>query len=136
MLFVCVGNSCRSIMAEAMARSLGGPRVMAASAGLAPAGFVAEPTMRVLAERGHDVAGLYSKGLDAVAGRTFDVVVSLLGERGLQVLPSRLGHHREAWDVVDPFGEDEALYRRVAGELEARVRRLLDDEVGRELPGS
>ena len=49
LLFVCLGNSCRSIMAEALARHrFPGTRV--ASAGLRPLGYVAEKTLAVLAE--------------------------------------------------------------------------------------
>jgi protein-tyrosine-phosphatase len=120
-------------MAEAIARSLGGGRLVAESAGLAPAGFVADATIRVLAARGHDTAGLWSKGLEALDAEPFDVVVSLLGRRGVDLLPPALGHRFEAWDIRDPFGEDETIYQQVAREIEARVRLLVDRELGGEL---
>ena len=47
-LFVCIGNTCRSPMAEAMARAMGGDRVRAYSAGLNPTGRVARETIEVL----------------------------------------------------------------------------------------
>ena len=135
MLFICLGNSCRSIMAEAVARSLGGDRVAAFSAGLAPAGFVAEATLATLAERGHPTSDLRSKGLEAVSGQPFDVVVSLLGARGLDLLPPEIGLRREAWEIPDPFGEDSAFYGQVAARLELRVAGLLAEELGPELGG-
>lgn len=123
-------------MAEAIARSLAGGRVVAVSAGLAPAGFVAEATIRVLEMRGHDTGGLWSKGLDALEGEPFDIVVSLLGRRGVDLLPRALGHRFEAWDLRDPFGEDEAVYRQVVRDIEGRVRRLVEQELAGELPRS
>ena len=63
-LFICLGNSCRSIMAEALARHRCGDRWEAASAGINPLGFVAPETLKVLAEMGVSPAGLYSKGLE------------------------------------------------------------------------
>ncbi|MCU0234580.1 MAG: hypothetical protein MUE90_11205 [Thermoanaerobaculales bacterium] len=135
LLFICLGNSCRSIMAEAMARSLGGERVAASSAGLAPAGFVAEATLATLAERGHLTTDLRSKGLEAVAGQQFDVVVSLLGARGLDLLPPEIGNRREAWEIPDPFGEDPSVYGQVAARLELLVAGLLAEELGPELGG-
>ncbi len=134
LLFVCVGNSCRSIMAEAIARSLAGRRIVAASAGLAPAGFVADATIRILEAHGYETAGLWSKGLHALDAEPFDVVVSLLGRRGVDLLPRALGHRVEAWDLRDPFGEDESTYRQVLRDIETRVRRLLDREIEGELP--
>ena len=63
-LFICLGNSCRSIMAEALARHRCGDRWDAASAGINPLGFVAPETLTVLTEIGVSLAGLYSKGLE------------------------------------------------------------------------
>ena len=133
LLFVCVGNSCRSIMAEAIARRKGGDRVIARSVGLAPAGFVAAPTLATLEALGCATDGLRSEGLEAVSGETFDVVVSLIGERGLEILPSRIGHRLVVWDLPDPFGEDDALYRHVARRLEELVSALLAEELREEL---
>jgi len=51
-LFVCLGNSCRSQMAEAFARAYGSDVLIAASAGLTPASGVAADTSRAMAEKG------------------------------------------------------------------------------------
>jgi protein-tyrosine-phosphatase len=120
-------------MAEAMARSLGGDRVEALSAGLSPAGFIAETTFFTLRRLGYPTDGLYSKGLDAIETTAVDVVVSLIG--GEVHYPLGCGPHaREIhWPISDPFGEDESLYLRVARDIEARVRRLLQEELAGEL---
>ena len=120
-------------MAEAMARSLGGDSVCAFSAGLAPAGFIAEPTIQTLAAMGYPNNGLRSKGFDEIASDSIDLVISLLGDRGLNVIPHEYGARREAWPVPDPFGEDETFYLHVGRQIEARVRKMLADELEEEL---
>jgi protein-tyrosine-phosphatase len=120
-------------MAEAITRGLGGKRVDARSAGLAPLGWLAEPTIAVLEARGFSTEGLSSKGLNTVEADDLDVVVSLIGEHGLSVLPPGMGARREAWAIPDPFGEDEVFYLDVARQLEDRIRRLLLDELQGEL---
>lgn len=132
-LFVCIGNSCRSPMAEAIARSLGGDRVEASSAGLSPLGWISSETVDALETLGYPAHDLQSKGLDAVDLDNLDIVVSLLGERGLDSIPQCIGTRREAWAIVDPFGEDDELYLEVAHELETRIRRLLSQESEPEL---
>jgi arsenate reductase len=120
-------------MAEAIARSVGGGRVEARSAGLSPLGWVADETRNALHTLGYSAEGLSSKGLSDVELDGVDVVVSLLGYRGLDCLPRGIGAHREAWTIADPFGEDEEVYLEVARELERRVQKLLDEELDPEL---
>jgi arsenate reductase len=132
-LFVCIGNSCRSPMAEAIARHLGGRRVDVRSAGIAPAGFVAGGTLGALEALGYSGEGLWSKGLDDVIVQDLDVMVSLLGEGALDLLPRGTGARREAWTVLDPFGEDEDVYLDVARGLEVKIRTLLSEELDGEL---
>ncbi len=120
-------------MAEAIARGLGGDRVDARSAGLTPLGWVADQTIAALHSLGFASEGLASKGLDAVDTEDLDIVVSLLGKRGLDHIPLGVGARREAWPIPDPFGEDEAFYLDVARQLELRIRRLLAEEVESEL---
>ena len=74
-----------------------------------------------------------SKGLYDIDLDDLDIVVSLLGERGLDSIPHGIGSRREAWAIVDPFGEDDELYLEVARELEIRIRQLLREELEPEL---
>jgi arsenate reductase len=134
-LFLCIGNSCRSPMAEAIARGLGGDRVTALSAGLAPTGRVAEGSLGALRALGYSTDTLRSKGLDEVPLTSLDVVVSLVGAPGLAAVPGGGGlRRREAWSIPDPYGADEARYRAVARDIEARVRGLLSEILGAEPP--
>jgi protein-tyrosine-phosphatase len=132
-LFICIGNSCRSPMAEAITRSLAGDRVEALSAGLSPLGWISDQTLSTLRTLGYDVEGLSSKGLQDVPLENVDIVVSLLGGRGLDAIPVAVGTRRESWPIVDPFGEDEELYLAVARELESRIGQLLAEEEKAEL---
>jgi arsenate reductase len=126
-LFICIGNSCRSPMAEAIARALGGDRVHASSAGLAATGRVAASTLEALATLGYPSDGLDSKGLDEVPLEGLDVVVSLIGPAGLDWLPRGLAARRVAWAIPDPYGSDVATYLAVGRAIEERVRGLLGE---------
>lgn len=126
LLFLCLGNTCRSPMAEAMARGLGGLGVTAFSAGLRPTGRVAWGTLETLRLLGFDPSGLTSKGLGEVPLDEMDVFVSLIGTQGLTYLP-QTGAKRVAWEIRDPYGEDLATYQRVARDLVPRIGSLLED---------
>jgi protein-tyrosine-phosphatase len=121
-LFVCLGNSCRSPMAEAIARHTAADILEASSAGIIALGFVARPTIRVLEEFGYPAEGLRSKMLtrDAVDGA--DLLVNMSGRQMTQLAN---GHTQvEDWDVGDPFGEDPEVYRKICKEIESRVEQL------------
>src|SRR5437016_8249876 len=60
-LFVCLGNSCRSPMAEAIARQLAPDLWEVTSGGLTPLGYIAEPTLETLAKNNVPAEGLASK---------------------------------------------------------------------------
>lgn len=133
-LFLCIGNTCRSPMAEAIARHRGGQRVRSCSAGLAPTGRVAAETLRTLDRLGYPSDGLASKGVASIDLGRIDLAVSLVGPGGFSALPASLPVERIAWRVRDPFGEDEAVYLAVARDIEARVIGMLGDVLDPELP--
>ncbi|MGQ9919816.1 MAG: arsenate-mycothiol transferase ArsC [Desulfobacca sp.] len=117
--FVCLGNSCRSIMAEAMARHFYGGQVEAVSAGLRPLGWVAPETLAVLTEWQIPTRGLSSKGLAAVALEACQAIINFSG-RDLQnhLPPDFCGRilHRQ---VADPFGLDLDHYRQTRDVIRA-----------------
>ena len=121
-LFVCIGNSCRSQMAEAFARAYGADVVEAGSAGVAPAGIVAPLTRQVLAEKNVSSEGQIPKGLAAFAKEQFEVIVNLSGGP----LPVRPAANRLIeWRVRDPIGQSQETYRAVAAQIEDLVMRLI-----------
>ncbi len=132
-LFLCIGNSCRSPMAEAMANSLGGGRVEAHSAGLAAIDHVSAGTVHALEALGYPSEGLTCKDVRTVAVEEMDVIVSLIGRDAFTYLPGHLPARRVAWSIRDPFGEDDEVFHEVAHQIERRVRSLIR-ELARELP--
>ncbi len=92
------------------------------SAGLAPAAGLPALTRQTLSEKNIASEGQFPKGLEAIAGEPFEVVVNLSGER----LPFSFGNARLLeWNVRDPIGESADVYRAVATQIEGLVMRLI-----------
>lgn len=127
--FVCLGNSCRSQMAEAWARHLGAGGVEAMSAGVRPLGFISEETIEVMGEKGISLDGHKSKGLDAIHWQQVDVLVNMSPYSPDSFAPSFTGRRIE-WRVHDPFDEPMETFREVRDQLEKLVRKLLKDVQG------
>jgi protein-tyrosine-phosphatase len=127
-LFICLINSCRSIMAEALTRHRCGDRWEAVSAGLAPLGWVAPETLEALAEVGVSTAALRSKGLNEFDLSEFCLVVNLsthsLEERISPADAARVIHR----PVPDPFGCNREAYRRSRDAIEALIVQELCGE--------
>jgi len=128
-LFVCTGNSARSIMAEALLRQHGGDRFEVHSAGTIPKG-INPLTLRVLAEAGIDAPWARSKSVDEYLGQTFDYVITVC-DQARQVCPVFPGVHESLhWGYEDPAeatgSEDErlAVFRRVFVQMGERVRQF------------
>jgi len=125
-VFYCIGNACRSPMAEAICRHLGAGEVEAQSAGVAPLGRVSDNAYRALEALGIPSDGLYSKPLSAVSIGKDTLVISL--DEGFPVqrmLGSDVGFEYEDWAVSDPYGENQLCYEGVAKYLLGRIEDLL-----------
>ena len=123
-LFICVGNTCRSQMAEALARHLASDVIEPSSAGISPFGRIVDTTRRVLLERGVSMDGQWSKGLREVAPEQADLVVNMSGMSGTALFPNA---RVVDWDVGDPYGETMGVYREIRDEIEERVTQLADE---------
>lgn len=123
-LFVCVGNSCRSQMAEAFARHLGGDAVRASSAGSHPLGWILPDTITVMAEKGIALDGQRSKGIWQVPVDQMDVVVGMGCEVECPVPVGFKGRIVE-WNIPDPYSRDLEFYRQVRDQIESEVQTLL-----------
>ncbi len=122
-LFVCLGNSCRSQMAEGFARHLGAGVWEVESAGLMPATIIAPPVREVMAEKNVDLGGQFPKPIEWMRLRTFDVVVNMSG----YPLPETFAGPARHWQVDDPIGQSGKVYRRVRDRIERLVRDLLEE---------
>ncbi len=129
-LFLCTGNSCRSQMAEALARSRHGDRWEVYSAGTAPAGYVHPLALRVLEEIGIHHQGR-SKSVDAFRDMDFDLVVTVC-DAAREACPVWLGKgrkiHRGFPDPARATGTEEevlAVFRQVRDAIAAMVDEVL-----------
>jgi arsenate reductase (thioredoxin) len=122
-LFVCIGNSCRSQMAEALARSLAADVIEPSSAGLSPLGIIAAPTRQVLLERGVSIDGQHSKGFSETSLTSADLIINMTGIPG-PALFGTLHANVVDWEIDDPYGEEIAVYQQVCDEIEEKIREL------------
>ncbi len=123
-LFVCLGNACRSPMAEAIAFGVAADVIEPSSAGLTPLGRVEPMTTETLVRNGYPAAGLESKAIHFEALRAADIIVNMSG-RPREIAfddPARV----EDWLVEDPYGADAELYQRIFEDIERRVAKLAD----------
>jgi arsenate reductase len=122
--FICVANSARSQLGEAIARHLAPPTTRIHSAGSEPT-RVRPMALQVLEEAGIPCADLASKGLDAIPLDECDVVVTLCAEERCPVLPSTV--KRIDWALPDPAaaGDEKAeleAFRATLAELRQRLQ--------------
>lgn len=101
-LFLCTGNSCRSVMAEAILRSLAPADMKAFSAGSRPTGFVHPYVFKLLSEKGLDIKGLHSKSWESLTDKP-DIVITLCDEAAGEACPLYLGGAVcTHWGMPDP----------------------------------
>lgn len=127
LLFVCVGNSCRSQMAEGLARAMAGDRVEAMSAGVSPGDKVAPKAVEVMRELGVDISDHRPKplteGMLEWADHTFT-----MGCDVRDMCPAEWLSGAGDWRLDDPMGLGLEKYRAVRDEIVAHLMELFDDE--------
>jgi arsenate reductase (thioredoxin) len=122
-LFVCVHNAGRSQMAAALLEELAGDRVRVASAGTQPIEEIHPAVVIAMRERGIDLAGRRPSRLQDETVREADVVITMgCGDE----CPYYPGKRYEDWAVGDPTGRTLEEVRVIRGEIESRVRDLLE----------
>ena len=135
-LFLCTGNSARSIMAEGIMNTKGGTRFTAYSAGSHPSGRVRPEALKELAAARIPTEGLRSKSWDEFAkpdAPRMDFVFTVCDNAANEVCPVWPGHPVTAhWGVPDPAAvagtaeEVQKAYREVFFLLENRIALFLD----------
>jgi protein-tyrosine-phosphatase len=130
-LFLCTGNSCRSVLAEATFNALTRPEWRAMSAGSHPTGTVHPRSLALLQREGISTDGLYSKpwtGLPTIP----DIVITVCGNAAEEICPAYLGPVLRAhWGVEDPAkatgteAEINAKFDQAYHTLRARIEAFL-----------
>jgi arsenate reductase (thioredoxin) len=118
-VFVCVENSNRSQMAEAIARMAG---VEAYSAGSRPSGKVNPKAIEAMRELGYDLSTHHSKSLAELEGVDFDVAVTMgCGD----ACPNLRARRREDWQIPDPQEMPPERFREVRDLIASKVKALV-----------
>lgn len=136
-LFLCTGNSCRSILGEATFNHLAPAGWRAASAGSRPAGHVHPRSLALLRREGIATGGYHSKSWDNLPV-TPDIVITVCASAAGETCPAYLGPVlRTHWGVEDPAhatGTDEEIdaafmtaYRILRARIEAFLALPLDE---------
>ena len=130
-LFLCTGNSCRSVLAEATFNALAGPEWRAMSAGSHPTGTIHPRSLALLQRQGISTEGLHSKswvGLPAIP----DIVITVCGNAAGETCPAYLGPALRAhWGVEDPAKatgtetEIDAVFEQAYRTLRTRIEAFL-----------
>ncbi len=131
-LVVCTGNSCRSILAEALINSMSEGRYRAVSAGSQPAGYVHPKALETLRRHGIDPGEPKSQSWDDYEGERFDYLITVCDSAAAEPCPAFTGDfERLYWSTPDP-----AKAAGTEQEIEAAFEQayeLLRDRVEKEL---
>ncbi len=115
-LFVCVGNTCRSQMAEALAKNMG---FKAQSAGTNPGEKIAENAVKVINELGIEMKNQFPKSIDTIETKGYDEIISM--GCGVECPNLPISHD---WGLDDPVGHDINFYRNTREKIQSLLEKL------------
>jgi arsenate reductase len=139
-LFLCTGNSARSILSEAILNRVGEGRFRAFSAGSRPVGRVNPGALELLQRRSFPTEGLSSKSWDEFAGADapeMDHIITVCNNAAGETCPVWPGRPAtDHWDIDDPAGvgetddERRAAFEEAYAMLDARISDFVARETG------
>jgi len=131
-LVLCTGNSCRSVLGEALFNHLGTGRIKAFSAGSNPVGTVNPNALATLADHGLPTDGYSSQSWDEFADYKIDIVITVCDNAAGETCPVYLNDAiRAHWGLADPAhvtGTEEQInsaFENTYTALEARIKKML-----------
>jgi arsenate reductase (thioredoxin) len=122
-LFVCLGNACRSQMAEVIAKKIGANVIEPTSAGVTPLGFVPIETIDTLLKNGYTPEALESKEIHPELCDAAEVIINMSGVPREDAFANF--DKVEDWNVEDPYHRDLETYQKVLEDIETRVGALV-----------
>ena len=123
-LFVCVGNSGRSQMAEAFSKRSGEGVIEAESAGTEPAEGLSQTVVAAMREIGCDMSGHHPKMITLEMVNSADRVITMGCDVEGEVCPAALVS-AEDWGLEDPHGKPIEKVREIRDEIKRRVAALV-----------
>jgi arsenate reductase (thioredoxin) len=120
-LFLCLGNACRSQMAEGFARVYGSDVLAPSSAGLAPAMGIPPDTLKAMDEKNVDLRQQFPKGWWQLALQEFDMAVNMSGFE----LPPQIELPVRTWKVPDPVLMSYKRHCQIRDQVEGLVMELV-----------
>ena len=147
-LILCTGNSCRSVMGEALVTALGQGRFKGHSAGSKPIGRINTGALATLERHGLPTEGYSSKSMDAFKDQPIEILISVCDSAGKEPCPVFLGPAiRAHWGVEDPGHVEgtpeeiiaafdktfDILKRRVQAMVDLPIESMTKEEVTAEL---
>ena len=124
-LFVCVHNAGRSVMAEAFLNLAAGGRAVAVSAGTVPQEAPHPEVVDAMRELGLDVSNHRGRLLTDDLVRSAERVITMGCAVDAEACPAVLYANVEDWGLDDPKGQDPDTVRRIRDEIRSRVTELL-----------
>lgn len=131
-LILCTGNSCRSILGEALINHLAGRRLQAYSAGSHPTGQVNTNALATLKRNGLSAEGYSSKSWDVFDGKDIDIAITVCDHAAGEACPAYLKNSiRAHWGLPDPahvVGTEKEInnaFQATFDSLKNRITRML-----------
>ncbi|MEX2962363.1 arsenate reductase ArsC [Microbulbifer sp. TYP-18] len=131
-LVLCTGNSCRSIIAEALINALAAGKYFARSAGSEPVGYVHPKSIEILRRHGISAELLHSKSWNELRGVHFDIVISVCEQNENNPCPIFFGNHKKLnWNTPDPdkvegtINEIDIAFENTFTSLKKKIEREL-----------
>lgn len=131
-LVLCTGNSCRSVIAEALINHLGNGRYNAVSAGSHPTGYVHPKSIETLKRHGIDPGTPRSKSWHEFTDQNFDLVITVCDQAANESCPILFGDYKKLhWSTPDPAKSDETEEESniVFDEVLQRLKQRIEDEL-------
>lgn len=119
--FVCVGNSCRSQMAEGFAKEYAGNILEVYSAGTDPSPGVKPNAVKVMDEVGIDISKHYPKLMEEIPSK-LDILITMGCGVECPYIPCKL---REDWGLDDPAGQPMGVFRETREIIDQKVKNLI-----------